>query len=62
MAIILERSQVETFWAPTEWATFIKRGNVDVTSEVAMEEFMADTTLEVRRKTQLDDEISLGAQ
>jgi hypothetical protein len=26
-----------------------------------MEEFVADTTLEVRRNTQLDDEVSLGA-
>jgi hypothetical protein len=29
--------------------------------EVAMEEFSADTTLEVRRKIQLDDEVSSGA-
>jgi hypothetical protein len=61
MAIILERSQVETFSAPTEWATFIRRGNVDVTIEVAMAEFAVDTTLEVRPKTHLDDEVSLGA-
>jgi hypothetical protein len=55
MAIILERSQVETFSAPTEWATFTKRGNVDVMIEVAMEEFATDTTLEIRWKTQLYD-------
>jgi hypothetical protein len=36
MAIILVRSQVETFLAPTEWATFIIQGNVDVTIEAAM--------------------------
>jgi hypothetical protein len=61
MTIILERSQVETFSAPTEWATFIKRGSVDVAIEVSMEEFAVDTTLEVRRKTRLDDEHSSGA-
>jgi hypothetical protein len=61
MAIILERSQVEKFPAPTEWTTFIRRGNVDVTIEAAMAEFAADTTLEVRRKSQLDDEVSSGA-
>jgi hypothetical protein len=61
MAVILERSQVETLSAPTEWATFINPGNVDVMIEADMEEFAADTTLEVRRKTQLDDEVSSGA-
>jgi hypothetical protein len=61
MAIILERSQVETFLAPTEWATFIRRGNVGITIEVAMAEFAVDITFEVRRKTQLDDEVSSEA-
>jgi hypothetical protein len=61
MSIILKRSQGETFSAPTERATFIKRGKVDFMIEGAMEEFAAETTLEVRSKTRLDDEVSLGA-
>jgi hypothetical protein len=61
MAIILVRRQVETFSAPEEWATFIRQGNVDVTIEAAIGEFTVDTTLEVRRKSQLDDEVFSGA-
>jgi hypothetical protein len=61
MTIILERSQVETFSSPTEWATFIRRGNVDVTIEAAMAELAVDTTLELRQKSQLDHEVSSGA-
>jgi hypothetical protein len=33
MAIILKRSQDETFSAPAEWATFIKQGKVQCTVE-----------------------------
>jgi hypothetical protein len=61
MSIILKRSQDETFSAPTEWATFIKQGEAQGTIEEAMVEFAADTTLEVRRKTRLDDVVSLLA-
>jgi hypothetical protein len=59
MAIILARSQVETFSAPAEWDTFIRQSNADVTIEAAMAEFAADTILQVRRKTRLDDVVSL---
>jgi hypothetical protein len=59
MAIILKRSQDETFSAPAEWATFIKQVKAQGTIEEAVVEFAADTNLEVRRKTRLDDGISL---
>jgi hypothetical protein len=61
MAIILKRSQEETFLAPEEWVTFIKQGKAQGKIEEAMVEFAADTTLEVRRKTQMDDLVSLVA-
>jgi hypothetical protein len=61
MAIILKRSQDQTFSAPEEWATFIKQSKAQCTIEEAMVEFLADTTLEVRRKTRLDDMVSLVA-
>jgi hypothetical protein len=54
MAIILKRSQDETFSDPSEWATFIKQGKAQGTIEEAMVDFTADTTLEVRRKTWMD--------
>jgi hypothetical protein len=57
MTIILKRSQDEKFSAPSEWATFIKQVKAQCTIEEAMVEFAADTTLEVRRKTRLDDVI-----
>jgi hypothetical protein len=61
MATILKRSQDETFSAPAKWATFINQGNTQGTIaqgtvDEAMVEFAADTTLEVRRNTRLDDE------
>jgi hypothetical protein len=59
MAIILKRSQEETFSAPAEWSTFIKQVNAQDTIEEAMVSLAADTTLEVRRKTLLDDVVSL---
>jgi hypothetical protein len=59
MAIILKRSQDQTFSAPVEWATFNKQGKAEVTIEEDMVEFAAETTLEVRRKTRLDDVVSL---
>jgi hypothetical protein len=59
MAIIPKRSQDQTFLAPVELATFIKQDKAEVTIEEAMVEFAADTTLEVRRKTWLDDVVSL---
>jgi hypothetical protein len=61
MAIILKRSQDQTFLAPTEWATFIKQGKAEGTIEEYMVEFVADTTLEVRSKTRLDDVVSMVA-
>jgi hypothetical protein len=61
MAIILKRSQDETFPDPAEWATFIKQGKTQGTIEEAMVEFAEDTTLEVRRKTRLYDVVSLLA-
>jgi hypothetical protein len=61
MAIILKRSQDETFSAPTEWATFINQGKAQGTIEEDMAEFAADTTLEVRRNTWLDSVVSLVA-
>jgi hypothetical protein len=61
MAVILKRSQEETFSAPAEWVTFIKQDTTQGTIEEAMVDFAADTTLEARRKTQLDDVISLVA-
>jgi hypothetical protein len=39
--------------------TFIKQGKAQLTIEEAMVEFAADTTLEVRRKTRMDDVVSL---
>jgi hypothetical protein len=59
MAIILKRSQEEIFSAPAEWVTFIKQGKAQSTIEEAMVDFAADTNLEVRRKTRLDDVVSL---
>jgi hypothetical protein len=59
MAIILKRSQEETFSAPAEWVTFFNHGKAQVAIEEAMVDFAADTTLEVRRKTRLDDIVSL---
>jgi hypothetical protein len=56
MAIILKRSQEETFSA-----TFIKQGKAHGTIEEYMVDFAADTTLEVRRKTWMDDLVSLVA-
>jgi hypothetical protein len=41
--------------------TFIKQGKAQGTIEEDMVDFTADTTLEVRRKTQLDDVVSLVA-
>jgi hypothetical protein len=38
MAIILKRSQDETFSAPAEWATFINQGKAQGTIEEAMVE------------------------
>jgi hypothetical protein len=61
MAIILKISQDQTFLAPADWATFIKQGKAQGTIEEAMVEFAADTTLEVRSKTRLDDVVSLVA-
>jgi hypothetical protein len=61
MTMILKRCQDETFSAPSEWATFIKQGKVQGTIEEAMVDFAADTSLEVRRKTRLDDVVSLVA-
>jgi hypothetical protein len=61
MAIILKRSQDEIFSAPAEWATFIKQGKSQCILEEAMVDFAADTTLGVRRKTRLDDVVSLVA-
>jgi hypothetical protein len=61
MVIILKRSQEETFSSPAEWVTFIKQGKAQGTIEEAMVDFIADTTLEVRRKTRLDDVVSLVA-
>jgi hypothetical protein len=61
MAIILKRSQEEIFSSPAEWVTFIKQGKVQCTIEEYMVDFAADTTLEVRRKTRLDDVVSLVA-
>jgi hypothetical protein len=61
MTVILKRSQDKTFSAPAEWDTFIKKGKAQGTIEEAMVEFAADTTLEVRRKTRLDDVVSLVA-
>jgi hypothetical protein len=51
----------ETFSAPAEWATFIKQGKAKGTIEEAMVYLTTDTTLEVRRKTRLDDVVSLVA-
>jgi hypothetical protein len=42
MAIILKRSQDQTFSATAEWATFIKQGNAQGTIEEAMVELAAD--------------------
>jgi hypothetical protein len=61
MAIILKRSQDEIFSAPAELTTFIKQGKAQATIEEAMVDFAADTTVEVRRKTRLDDVVSLVA-
>jgi hypothetical protein len=61
MAIILKRSQEETFSAPTEWVNFIKQGKAQGKTEEAMVELTADTTFEVRRKTRLDYVVSLVA-
>jgi hypothetical protein len=61
MAIILKRSQDQIFLAPADWATFIKQGKAQGTIEEAMVEFAVDATLEVRRKSRLDDVISLVA-
>jgi hypothetical protein len=61
MAIILKRSQDQTFSDPAEWATFIKQGKAQGTIEEDMVEFAADTSLEVRSKTRLDDVVSLVA-
>jgi hypothetical protein len=47
--------------APVEWSTFIKQGNAEDKIEKAMVEFVADTTLEVRRKTRLDNLVSMVA-
>jgi hypothetical protein len=57
MAIILKRSQEETFSAPAEWVTFIEQGKAQGTIEEAMVAFTADTTLEVRRKIWMDDDV-----
>jgi hypothetical protein len=59
MAIILKRSQDQTFSSPPECATFIKQGKAQGTIDEAMVEVAKDTTLEVRRKTRLDDVVSL---
>jgi hypothetical protein len=61
MAIILKKSQDETFSAPEEWATFMKQSKAQGTIDQAMVELAADTTLEVRRKSWLDDVVSLVA-
>jgi hypothetical protein len=61
MAIILKRSQNEMFSAPVEWANFIQQCKAEVPIYEAVVEFAADTTLEVRRKKRLDDEVSLVA-
>jgi hypothetical protein len=61
MAIILKRSQEEKLSAPEEWATFINQGKAQGTIEEDMVDLAADTTLEVRRKTRLDDVVSLVA-
>jgi hypothetical protein len=61
IAIVLKRSQDEIFSATEEWATFIKQGKAQGTLEEAMVDFAADTTLEVRKKTRLDDVVSLVA-
>jgi hypothetical protein len=61
MAIILKRSQEEKLSAPVEWVTFVKQGKAQGTIEETMVDFAADTTLEVRRKTRLDDVVSLVA-
>jgi hypothetical protein len=61
MAIILKRSQEETFSAPAEWVTFIKKRKAQGTIEEVMVDFAADTALEVRRNTRLDDVVSLVA-
>jgi hypothetical protein len=61
MAIILKRSQEETFSAPVEWVTFIKQGKAQGTIEEDMVFFASDTTWEVRRETRLDDMFSLVA-
>jgi hypothetical protein len=61
MVIILKRSQDQNFLAPSEWATFINQGKAQCTIEEAMVEFAADTTLEVRRKTWLNDVVPLVA-
>jgi hypothetical protein len=55
------RFSLKTFSSPAEWATFIKQGKAKCAIEEAMVEFVADTTLEVRRKTRLDDVVSLVA-
>jgi hypothetical protein len=57
MAIILKRSQEETLSAPEEWVDFINQVKAQGTIEEDMVEFAADTTLEVRRKTRLDDDV-----
>jgi hypothetical protein len=62
MAVILKRSQDQTFLAPAEWATFIKQGKTRCTIEEDMVEYATVTTLEVRRKTRLDDVVSLVSQ
>jgi hypothetical protein len=61
MAIILKRRQEETFSAPAEWDTFIKQGKAQGNIEEAMVDLAADTILEVRWKTRLDDVVSLVA-
>jgi hypothetical protein len=61
MSIILKRSQDQTVLAPAEWSTFIKQDKIQGTIEEAMVELVADTILEVKRKTRLDDVVSLVA-
>jgi hypothetical protein len=61
MAIILKRSKDKTLSAPAEWVTFIKQVKEQGKIEEDMADFAADTTLEVRRKTRLDDVVSLVA-
>jgi hypothetical protein len=61
MAIILKRSQDQTFLVSAEWANFINQGKAQGIIEEAMVDFVADTTLEVRRKTWMDDVVSLAA-